>query len=276
MRREARALALVGLLIAGPCLAATSDRRMVEFLSPRGCVMGPGIAADAAAAGISRADLETFATRAASVPGSYLTGYWLVVSPDLCRITIPPVESELSLDDPEVKASFTDKAAHADEGFPGCFLDDDLLWAKLRVGRGWTREHAFAAYLQLVGAGVRSGALSFHSADAGRPPPGFVLTTGPCGEVPGMDVIRADHALFMRHLDGLIRDTASAMRCVETDVPVNSANPDFMARASHGRYRNAWGWWELMSLGHALGWYEGTSLTRNGVPQPPLCRFQTE
>ena len=273
MKKLTRKLALAGLLLALPDIAGAGNEDVADFLSPRGCVIGPGTAEAAKAAGIGAPVLNEFAAQAASLPGSYRTGEWLVVSSDLCRITIPPIDSELTLDDPEVKASFTDKDAHADTGFHGCFLDDSVLWEKLHASRGWSREHAFSAYLRLVGAGVRSGALSFHSTDEARPAPGFVLTTGTCGDVPGMAAIRADHALLMEHLDALIRNVATVTRCNEGDVPANFDDPGFMARLTGGKYRNAWGWWNLMAMGMAAGWYEGTSLTRNGMPLPPLCRF---
>ncbi|MFV0472718.1 MAG: hypothetical protein ACK5MQ_00510 [Pikeienuella sp.] len=266
---------LMALLAAGPALAA--DRDVADFLGPRGCVIGPGTLAAAEAEGIDAAALEAFAARAEATPGSYRTGDWLVVASGLCRISFPPIESELKLDDPEVRAGFSAVDAYAEYGDHGCFLDADELVARLRESRGWNEERAFTAYLQLLGAGLRSGALSFHSDDILRTPPGFVLTTGACGEAPGMDVIREDHALLMRHLDAFIRDTAPDVVCEEGVGLMNYQKPEFfMTRITDGRYRNAWGWLEVDLMAMAAGWYDGARYHKNDSPRPPLCHFAAE
>ncbi|MBT0779178.1 hypothetical protein [Paracoccus sp. pheM1] len=276
MRKPAKTLALAGLLLAGPAFARAAEPDVADFLGQRGCVIGPGTLAEAEAEGITAAALEEFAARAVQMPGSRQTGEWLVVAPDLCSITFPLIESELTLDDPEVRASFSAVDAYAQHGDHGCFLDGDKLRSALQDSRGWDAERAFTAYLQLVGTGLQSGELAFHTDDPLRTPVGFALTTGICGEVPGMDVIREDHTLMMRHLDALIRDTATAVPCDEGASLMNMERPDFMTKITDGRYRNAWGWLELMMMAMAADWYEGTSLTRKGQPRPPLCHIAEE
>lgn len=272
MRKLTGTAILTGFLLFGPNCAKAETLDLAEFLSPLGCVIGPGTAEKAEAAGITTAALEEFAAKAASLTGSHRTGEWLVVTPDLCHITFK-VESELGLDDPEVRESFSAVDAYAEYGDRGCFLDSEKLIATVQASRGWTEEHAFNAYLKLVGAGVQSGDIAFHTNDPLRTPAGFVLTKGACGEVPGMDVIREDHALLMRHLDALIRDAGAAVPCEEGAAPMNIVRPDFMQKATDGHYQNAWAWMEVQMMALASDWYEGTSLTRKGMPRPPLCHI---
>lgn len=273
MRKPIWMLVLAGFLIAGSDLTRADEPDMADFLSLRGCVIGPGTPAEAEVEGISAATLEKFADQAASMPGSHQTGEWLVITPDLCRITFPPIASELTLDDPEVQASFSAVDAYAENDIYGCFLDREMLMASLQESRGWDQERAYTPYIRLVGAGLLSGELAFHTDDPLRTPAGIALTTGNCGEAPGMDMIREDHALLMHHLDAFIRNTAAAVPCEEGAALMNIDQPDFMKKITNGSYQNAWGWFELMMMAMAADWYEGASLSRKGKPRPPLCHI---
>lgn len=277
MPRPIRTITLAALLAmaaaaAGRAAGPAADP-VASFLGPEGCVIGPETEAAAGAAGISAAMLADFAARAEAAPGSHRTGEWLLVGPGLCAISFPPIESELTLDDPEVKASFSAMDEYADLGDIGCFLNGDKLVELLQQTRGWSRERAHDARMSLIGAGVQSGDIVFYSDDPLRMPPGFGLAAGACGEAPGMEEARASHALLMRHLDAYLRDVAAATECREGESPVNSYDPLFLNRLTEGRYRNAWGFLEVMLMAIAAGWYEGESLTEKGMPRPPLCHF---
>ena len=266
----------IALVALGPELARADGAGVAEFLGPRGCVIGPGTAEAALAIGIGSGDLKDFAARAAALPGSVVTGPWLVVARDLCRISFPAIKSELSLEDAEVRANLSAMDAFADQGQPGCFLNGDGLRRGLQVSRGWDEERAWTAYLALVGAGLQSGELAFHLDDALRAPIGPVLTTGTCGQAAGMAVIRADHATLMANLDGVIRLSLDNLACEEGAALLTLDAQAVGAMATGGGYRNEWGWMEVLMMAMALGWYEGASLTRKGMPRPPLCHLPGE
>ena len=54
---------------------------------------------------------------------------------------------------------------------------------------------------------------------------------------------------------------------------INRDMSDLLKTATGGGYENEWGGMEVLMMAMAAGWYEGHSLTRKGMPRPPLCHL---
>src|SRR5690606_18566514 len=157
-RRAAIALLLALNPAANAQTQATAQGTdALDFFAGQGCAIGATTLAAAAQAGFAKPAIDALIQRADAHPDTIHTGGWLVMPPDLCRMRLPDIESEIGLTDPEVVASISPLDAHASEGHQGCFLDMDGMMALLTGARGWDRERAYAAYLRLVAESLARG-----------------------------------------------------------------------------------------------------------------------
>lgn len=267
---------IMAALLAIAAGGARAAEPVADFLGPRGCVIGPGAAEAAAAAGIDAAALIDFAERAAAAPDAVRMGEWLLVGPALCRMRFSPIESEANWTDPEAAASISALDDLVANGEFGCFMDRGLMATALQGIRDWDRARAATARDRLIAEGVRAGALVFYGDDVLRTPPGFAFAIGLCGAAPGMAAARGDHAVLMRHLDAIVRQHGAETPCGTEGPPAGTDWPDLVRRATGERYDNVWGWMELMMMAIAAGWYEDPSFMATPVARPPLCHIAAD
>lgn len=242
----------------------------LDFFAGQGCAIGPATLAAADRAGLDKAAVEALTATAAAHPDTVRTGDWLVMPPDLCRMRLPDITSEVSLTDPEVVASITPIDAYEADGGRGCFLQMEALMEALEAGRGWDSQRAYMAYMRLVAAGLISGEMTFFSTEPLVTPWGFQLVTGQCGaELADIALIREDHAHLAAQFDEIIRASAADTECIE------GASGNFYMLEQPAPTRNAWTNFQAMAIVLGAGWQEGLSLTEKGTPRPPLCHYPT-
>lgn len=276
MRRVFLVLAslLAALLVWGMASPPARQDKVAEaldFFAGQGCAMGPSTIAAAGEAGIGRAAIRALTREADSRPDTIRTGDWLVLPPGMCRMRIPGITSEISLDDPEVIASIGAIDEFAAEGIRGCFLDPEALMDRLRTGRGWEAGRAYDAYRRLIAGSLARGEATFFSADPLTPPRQIQFVTGDCGAgLDHIDLIRQDHEFMMVNFDPMIRATAAGVLC-------DSSAPDvfdvYNAKGMTGETRNMWLNFLLPVILTGAGWYEGFTLNDAGIPRPPLCTY---
>lgn len=265
---SARLSALALFVALSPAAAMAQGTDALDFFAGQGCAVGPATVAAAEQAGLAKADINALTQKAAAHPDTIQTGGWLVMPPDMCRMRLPDIESEISLTDPEVVASISAIDAHASEDSPGCFLDADGLMERLQAERGWSKERAFDAYLQLMAGSLASGEATFFSTDPLMTPWGIQIVTGDCGTgLPEIDQIREDHAYLVTNFDSIIRASAIGTECVDGAVGT------FFLSEQPDATQNAWTAFQAFLIIQGAGWYQGASLTEKGVPRPPLCRY---
>ena len=171
--------------------------------------------------------------------------------------------------------------AHADQGFPGCFLQDAPAAFDALAGGG--PGSGFADYVAFVGSGIAAGALAYFGSSALEAPPGFQVVAGPCANVPQIESIRRRQATLRAVFGPMIRRMGEENTCapeawpsitldqMDSLIRLQGGDPD---RPDHvGDGVNAWMWMEIFMLTAAAGWYEGVPAASRGTPRPPLCHY---
>ncbi|MDQ7775702.1 hypothetical protein [Paracoccus aminovorans] len=265
------AAAVAALLALTPPVLADD---LADFLATEGCAIGPATAARAEAAGLDRAVVDALGDRWRDDPETVLTGDWLVLPPAACTIKPPVVESALKLTDPDVRAAFSAVDAHANDGSPGCFLDQDRLLDTTAAARGWTRDQATVEYLRLVGQSMASGAMTLYADSPLRTPYGSHLMTGSCGEaLPYRDDARRAHDHLVQNFDRIVRRNLREVPCEYGSTWPSTTERERMHNDLRGTSHHAWLWFEAFMIVYPSDWYEGVAATEKGAPRPPLCHY---
>lgn len=272
-------LAMVASLITATLVQAqarSSSEQIKAFFAAQGCAIGPTTIAAAAADGIDPAAIEAYAAVARANPHTVKTGDWLVLSPEVCEIRPPNVTSEIRLSDPEVIQNLSAIDAYAKDGDIGCFLAGPGLSDTVKVSRNWSNDKANLEYLRFLSASIISGELSFYSPSPLRTPPGFIVTSGKCADIPQIADIKHSHDLLMRHFGALIRADAAGEAICESNGGVPSWKFDEVAeQIMDSKAPNAWLGFEIKIIAMGAEWYDGMTATDKGIPRPPLCRYSS-
>lgn len=243
----------------------------LDFFAGQGCAIGPSTIAAARQAGVAQAAIRALSREADSRPQTIRTGDWLVLPPGMCRMRMPEITSEISLDDPEVIASIGTIDEFAAEGIRGCFLDPEGLMDRLRTGRGWEAGRAYDAYRRLIAGSLARGEAAFFSTDPLTLPRQIQFVTGDCGAgLDHIDLIRQDHAFATANFDPLIRSVAAGALC---DGSAPEVYDLYNAEGVTGETPNMWLNFQMPVILKGAGWYEGFTLNEDGIPRPPLCTY---
>ncbi len=261
------------LIAPFPARAEIVRTPLLEFFEGQGCTIGPESRQAARDAGFATGEIDELATVALIQDQASQEGSWLVLSSGICKIRPPDLISEAGLNDSDVIKHFSGKDEYASVGEPGCFLAGDVLRAGWQQSRGWTPEKAYQEYMNLLGASVISGELSFYSDDPLHTPPGIILMTGDCADIPEMPDIRRSQRAMLEYFDELVRESAARVDCEETGEFFSYELPRIAAELSGGEITNAFIFMDMMFVTMAAGWTEGTSLTEKGKARPPLCHL---
>lgn len=92
---------LIAAILALSALPAQADD-LGAFLSGYGCVIGPKTYAEAEARGLDTDALREIEAQARDAGQGEQLGDWFLLDSALCRITIPPNTSRITLDDPDL------------------------------------------------------------------------------------------------------------------------------------------------------------------------------
>ncbi|MHA3914539.1 cyclin family protein [Halovulum sp. GXIMD14793] len=248
------------------------DAALLAFYADQGCAIGPATNAAAKDAGFSIEQIDRFADAARNNPTNTTTGDWVVLSPAICRIELPKIVSQISMSDPEVVEGLSKIAEFAPED-PGCFIESSILFKQLQERCGWSKDQVNHEYLRFLVASILSGELSFFSDSPLRTPPGIIYTQGECADVAQIPVILAEHALWTKHFDALIRANAKHIKCEPGASGLTPALPEITSTTYAQQTQNAWLGIELQFVAMGAGWFGEGDLSRNSVPRPPFCHF---
>lgn len=270
-------LGLSLLLIANVAGAKDADRSpIMAFFEYQGCTIGPDSRAAAREAGFSSDEVEALIADSTQAEQVSEEGPWLVLSSEICTIRPPKIQSELSLDDPDVAPHFSERDEFSEFGDIGCFLNPDTLRTDLQKSRGWSEEQAWQGYVHLAAASIIDGEMSFYSADPLRTPPGFILMTGDCADTPDMADIRRSNRFLLENFDMLIRERAARNDCAEPGYPVTGEVSIIAREKKKNEKANAFMFLDPLFVELAAGWIEGATLRDKGKPRPPLCHFGSQ
>lgn len=263
---------LVGLLFilaCGPVRADTSD--LIEFLQPNGCAIGPATLAFAQDKRIDPQRLLSFSLAALSDGTATRHGFWVVLSKDICQITMPLITSPLKLSDPDIATLVTPIDAYIEFEEHGCFLNVVDHLDDIAAGRGWTIEQASRAYYKMIGAGIVSGDMAFFSDSPLKTPPGLQVLTGTCAEVPQIAEIRADQAVLRDIFGAYLRATQQLVLCEQGASMMHPESYQILEGLAGRPLTNAWLAFEVSIIALGAGWIEGATHREKGTPRPPLC-----
>jgi hypothetical protein len=268
MRRVMRNLIAVVLLwaaVAMPGQAETTSE-LSDLFGGQGCTIRVSSDETDAVA----ADLRDKALAALAQGQAERQGDRIVFGPETCTIRPPKITSAFALDHHLVQFAVGEKVSNPEWEEFGCFFGlDDFL----KRTPPFARDAATRAYYALIGKGVLEGTVAFYSDDVLRTPIGFQLLTGDCADVPQIDAIRRNHALFIEHFDALVRANAALLRCEAGSSPASPEIVQTLAGLTEGASDNAWMFVEMMLVALGAGWVEGAGHKTKGVPRPPICTF---
>ncbi|SFB10972.1 hypothetical protein SAMN03159496_01919 [Rhizobium sp. NFR07] len=260
-------------LLSVPALAAAEEKpaSIEDFFAGQGCAIGPATYDAAIRAGFEPEAIDRLKEKARADEKTVITGDWLVLSPQACTIRIPKIESAIRLGDPEVVKSTSAKDAYSADGDPGCFLVGSV-YEEVITTRGWFPDIANLEYIRFLAEGIASGTLSFYSPDPLRTPPGVMITSGECADVPSMADVRRSHALLVEHFDTFVRAYLND-DCEKGGMAMIEVGD--MTKKLGGESRvNAWTFFEVEMIARGAGWWEGMGAKEKGAPRPPMCHYK--
>ncbi|MEX3015163.1 hypothetical protein [Gymnodinialimonas hymeniacidonis] len=267
-------LAVCLALFAFPCAA---DPVALSFFEQNGCVASAGDLTAAAASGVDVAAIDEYVMAQMAEGHVVEQGAYTVLSPEICTIRLPQIETEWRLDAPEIQAITT--AVDRDPEFPGCLLGD------LRgfFGQQYPDDpaRAYDEFVRFVAAHIISGEVRFFSESPLRTPATWQVVTGDCANVPEIDAMRetqryiadepfaeviatlqANDPCFEERSDSL-RNAVLALQGIDVTT---GQGPD-------GAAVNAWMDTEFLFIMLAADWFIGDSFTERGMTRPPLCAW---
>lgn len=260
-------------LLSVPALAAAEEKpaSIEDFFAGQGCAIGPQTYDAAIRAGFEPAAIDRLKENARADKGTLSTGDWLVLSPQACTIRIPKIKSAIRLGDPEVVKSTSAKDARSADGYPGCFLVGSV-YEEVIATRRWFPDIANLEYIRFLAEGIASGTLSFYSPDPLSTPPGVMITSGECADVPSMADVRRSHDLLVEHFDTFVREYLKE-DCEDGGMAMMEVGE--MTKKLGGESRvNAWTFFEVEMIARGAGWWEGMSARDKGKPRPPMCHYK--
>lgn len=262
---------MTGSLVFAQTNGAPHD--LVSFFANQGCAIGPSTREAAVSAGFTPEAINELTKEARADGATVQTGEWLVLSPLICQLLPPTITSEIRLTDPEVIRAISEIDVYAATGDPGCFLDGSLIYNDVQVTRGWDSDKANIEYLRFLGASFLSGDLAFYSDSPLRTPPGPVVTTGECADIPLMPEIKPNHALMIKHFASLVTTSAAKTLCENGAGALMLEWNNAASDLTDDKVTNAWIGFEIQLIAMGAGWFEGASATNKGTPRPPLCHY---
>lgn len=272
MKTFCLALAL-GLMLSGHTASAEQTEPLADFMGPRGCAIGPPTRAFIVKAGYGNGAIEELISQAETDPQTVRTGEWIVLPPNLCRIQPPDVRSEIHIDDPDVKVITSRMDTYAKDGLRGCFLFGPTIMDVVQKTRGWDKAKAYFEWILFAAENLRAGKLAFYGTDPAKPPPGFLVLTGDCANIPEIDAIRRSQTLRDREFDFFIRANASDVICGQGRSSSPRAIEIIHARVGDEN-TNRWMAIEIAALGTVFGQLMNTGDPNEGMLNPPFCHFE--
>lgn len=266
--------ALVFLLLPlSEAAFADQARSLADFLGPQGCSIGPPTRALAEEAGFGNDEIDALIAQAASDPQTVRTGEWIVLPPSLCRIQPLDVRSEIRFDDPDVKVITSRTDTYDEAGLHGCFLFGPTIMDVVRKTRGWDKARAYLEWVRFAADNLRTGKLAFYGTDPAKPPPGFLVLTGDCANIPEIEAIRRSQAIRDREFDFFVRANAADVICGQGRSISPRADEIIQSRAD-GENTNRWMAIEIAALGTAVAQASAAHASKDGMHRPPFCHFE--
>lgn len=261
------------LLIPGGQAFAMPAKSLAEFLGSQGCAIGPSTRASAINSGYTTDAIDALVLKASADPQTLRTGKWIVLPSNICRIRPTDIPSEIRLTDPDVRSFISDIDDYASAGFHGCFLFGRTLLEVVKRTRGWNDNKALNEWLRFAAENLQLGRLAFYGSDPNRPPPGFLVLTGKCANIPEFDEIRRSQAIRDRDFDYVIRANATDVICGRGMVASPRLNEVILQRAG-AENTNHWMAVEVGALGTASNPPSAGETQQFGMLRPPFCHFE--
>lgn len=268
---------LIAVVLAFGALPAQADD-LTTFLSGYGCVIGPETYTEAEAHGLDTDALREIETQARDGGQGEQHGDWFLLDSALCQITIPPITSRITWDDPDLGLMinpldsegplYTDYTELIEKPWPtptGCYIVDTR---SLQRARDWSDELWEHEYRAFLAEGFRTGRLSFYSEDWFMTPDAVaVIDREGCDNPDAITEIRT-------HIDYLQNATDQVIRAVGADTPCDEAPdiPIHMPPFGSHKTSNVWIGFELRLMAVSAGWanLDGAFV---GARRPPLCHY---
>lgn len=192
-------------------------------------------------------------------------GDWFQLESPLCEITLPAIDSPLTLDE---ALPFFARVEGDGVTLPGCYLDLGALRSYVEQSREDDPDAIARVIFALTGQGLVDGTLAYFVEDRRAVPMGVQLVTGDCAELPQIDRIRADDAILHDHFGAFVRAYGRAMPCDDRFWPDMLA---IGADVTAGKTTNHMIGAEMIMIAQAAGWIEDAGATGRGRPRPPMC-----
>lgn len=259
-----------------------SPLSLVDFMGAQGCTFTPERDIATRVAGFDPYEIDRLITTSLANGTARMEGDYVVLSPSICTIRQPQIESRWSVDSPEVQAV----APYIREEFEsggevevteGCFLNDpSTLFTELAVGDA---DVGNAAYIAFLGASIISGDARFYAPTPLATPRGFQVTTGDCARAPNVPAIVDNHLFVEGAFGDWVRAVGDDTQCGEDlswqnlQIAVELQGVEIDALGDDTTTYNAWLGFEFQLIAMSAGWFDGMSATEKGTPRPPLCHY---
>ena len=259
------ALALALALTAGSARAESTIHAFDAFLQREGCAIGPSVLERAAAQGLDVAYFERLASPAVEEGVAQTAGDWVLLGPEVCKILMPVVDAEFSLEN--LPPFHTVRYYEAGESVrsEGCYLESQIELAVLELAE--LRDiDVDAAHKLITAFKAREIALgrlvSGYSDNPMFPPWTRVTATGHCGEAPDIADLQAHQNWVQMNFGTITRAGFEQLTCGEAgSLDLGAVN------GLSGETPNGYPLWDIFLLQDAAGWSEGA-----GTGRPPICR----
>lgn len=280
MIRRSKTFATVLAIAAGP---AAADEALLGYMGGQGCTFGVDSMVGAVAAGFDAEEIDLLISNMLNTGQASQQGIWVVLDKTACTIRLPDIQSELTVESPEIQAIAPYIREEYDLGDgpvvdEGCFMED--AFTMFEALSGGDPDRANADYLRFLGASMIAGEARFYSTSPLSTPRGLQVMTGECARAPNVATIQASQAVLANKFGDFVRQVGPRTPCGE-DLTYEAARivaqlqgVDVMADdLSDEDLFNAWLYFEWTIISMAAGWYEGMSATERGTPRPPLCHY---
>lgn len=209
-------------------------------------------------------------------------GEYVVLSPLVCTIRLPEIETEYDLDDPRIRAiapyvrDVWESDGETDVSEGGFLEDPQTLFTTLNDGDA---DEGFTDYVGFVAANIIAGDIRFHAPTPLATPRGFQIVTGDCTRAPEVPAIVESHRFVAEGFGRYVREVGALTSCDESmgssemalTASIQGLDPLYEGEVDPSF--NAWLFMEYTMITLAAGWREGMSASERGVPRPPLCHY---